>query len=67
MWGIRFLNDGKEFLSASSSDDIFRFEVATGKVLTTYHHADTAYLIALHPNGKWFVGTDSANKGLFAL
>ena len=39
MWGIRFLKKGKEFLAASSSNDIFRFEVATGKVLQKYSHS----------------------------
>lgn len=61
MWGIRIINDGKEFLAASSSRQIFRFEVATGKVLTTYRLPGYAYRIALHPDGKHFVGTGSQN------
>ena len=62
MWGIRFLNEGKEFLAASSSKQVFRFEVATGKVLTTYKFPGYAYRIALHPDGKRFVGTGSQNQ-----
>jgi WD40 repeat protein len=61
MWGIRFVNEGKEFLAASSSNKVYRFEVATGKVLMTYSHPDDAYRIALHPDGKHFVATGDGN------
>lgn len=64
MWGIRFLNKGKEFLAASSSKNIFRFEVATGKVLQKYQHSGTAYRLAVLPDEKTFVGTDGNNKAV---
>ena len=59
MWGIRFVNGGKEFLAASSSNKVYRFEVATGKVLMSYSHPDDVYRLALHPDGKHFVATGS--------
>lgn len=62
MWGIRFLKEGKEFLAASGSGKIYRFDVASGKVLMTYKQSGTAYRIAVHPDGKRFVGTDSKNN-----
>ena len=61
MWGIRFIKEGKEFLAASSSNKVYRFEVATGRVLRTYSHPDDAYRIALHPDGKHFVATGDGN------
>lgn len=64
MWGIRFLKQGKEFLAASSSDDVFRFEVATGKVLQKYSHPDTAYRLAVLPDEKSFVGTDAGKNAI---
>ncbi|MEN8771955.1 MAG: hypothetical protein ABF379_06435 [Akkermansiaceae bacterium] len=64
MWGIRFLKEGKEFLAASSSDDVFRFEVATGKVLQKYSHPDTAYRLAVLPDEKSFVGTDAGKNAI---
>ena len=64
MWGIRFLKKGKEFLAASSSNDIFRFEVATGKVLQKYSHSGTAFRLALLPDGKSFIGTDGKNTAV---
>ena len=60
MWGIRFVNEGKEFLAASSSNRVYRFELATGKVLMTYDHPDDVYRLALHPDGKHFVAVGSA-------
>ncbi len=62
MWGIRFIKEGKEFLGASESGKIYRFEVATGKVLKTYQQSGTAYRISVHPDGKHFIGTDSRNN-----
>lgn len=60
MWGIRFVKEGKEFLAASSSNRVYRFELATGKVLMTYEHSDDVYRLALHPDGKHFVAVGSA-------
>ena len=62
MWGIRFIKEGKEFLAASGSGKVYRFEVATGTVLSSYKQSGTAYRIAVHPDGKRFVGTDSKNN-----
>jgi WD40 repeat protein len=64
MWGIRFLNKGKEFLAASSSNDVFRFEVETGKVLQKYSHSGTAYRLAVLPDEKSFVCTDGSNRAI---
>lgn len=62
MWGIRFIKEGEEFLAASGSGKVYRFEVATGTVLSSYKQSGTAYRIAVHPDGKRFVGTDSKNN-----
>jgi len=62
LWGIRIVRGGKQFLAASSSGKIFRFEIATGKLLKTYLHSGTAYRIALTPDGEHFVGTDGQNN-----
>lgn len=64
MWGIRFVNEGKEFLAASSSKRVYRFEVATGKVLMTYDHPDDVYRLALHPDGKHFVAVGSGKAAI---
>ncbi|RZN88001.1 MAG: WD40 repeat domain-containing protein [Verrucomicrobiaceae bacterium] len=64
MWGIRFLKNGKEFLAASSSNDVFRFELATGKVLQKYAHSGTAYRLAVLPDEKSFIGTDGKNTAV---
>ena len=57
MWGIRFINEGKEFLAANSDSKVYRFEVASGRVLKTYQHPDDVYRLAVHPDGKHFVAT----------
>ena len=64
MWGIRFLKKGKEFLAASSSNDVFRFELVTGKVLQKYAHSGTVYRLAVLPDEKSFIGTDGKNTAV---
>jgi len=64
MWGVRIIRGGKEFLVATSSGNVHRFEMETGKVLMSYKHGDTAYRIAVMPDEEHFIGTDSSNSAV---
>jgi|GEM_PF-671966 len=64
MWGIRMLPGETEFLAAGGSGEIIRYNLATGGVVKTYQHSDTAYRIAIHPDGKRFIGTDGNNTAI---
>lgn len=62
VWGIQVIREGREFLAATSSGNIHRFEVASGKLLMSYKHSKSAYRIALMPDGEHFLGTDGGNS-----
>lgn len=64
MWGIRFLKGGKEFLAASSSDQVYRYETATGRILQNYPHGSNVYRLAVHPDGKHFVSAGAENTAI---
>ena len=58
MWGMRVLPGDKEFLVGTGGNMVVRFDLATGKELMTYKHSDDVLRVALHPDGKRFVGVD---------
>ena len=64
IWGISILPGEKEFLCASDfgkDGAVVRYEIATGKQLGIYSHSKTVYRVDVHPDGKRFAASDSAN------
>lgn len=62
VWGIALREGEEELIAGGGGGTIVRYEVETGKTLSTYKHGDTVFRVALHPNGKWFVAGDSGSR-----
>ncbi len=58
-WCVVALPGDREVLTAGEDGYVVRWDLESGKRLMTYKHESTAFRIALHPNGKEFVSTDS--------
>ena len=61
VWGVAIREGDQEFLAGCNGNRVTRYEIATGKVLTTYKHGNTVFRVALHPNGNWFAAGDYGN------